>query len=240
MPGWAGMKSQTSSACSSYEGGNTVAGLSREKTQQFVHSACKSKIRPSGRTYYEHCQAVAERTESLLRSYLAEYETYSGSDFSPDLAEDGWHSAFAHDFLDNQLGRFDDLMDAIGIKSAMMVADLSVDQRLSSPRQVQEHISKLCEVRPVVRIIKLADILCEIDDCFDYYHCNQDDGRRYLHIMLPDLKEYFRVLQLGKSLALRPSLSQVEALFAELTAVLRPAKKQKARTIATAALLTEV
>lgn len=134
----------------------------RGKTQQFMIACHSGQKRADGSSYSRHPVAVAKLAEPWGARHFRSSQLIMPLDRV--IVNDMWHAAMLHDTIACRGATWDDILAITNLEVADFVAALSPDNRLSRPRRLQEYTNCLLHADYPVKIVKLADLCCSLQD----------------------------------------------------------------------------
>ncbi len=134
----------------------------RDKTRQFMITCHSGQKCTDGSPYSRHPAAVAKLAKHWgIRHFRANRLIVPLDQIT---INDMWHAAMLHDTIACGGVTWDDILAITNLEVADLVAALSPDNRLSRPRRLQEYTNCLLHADYPVKIIKLADLCCSLQD----------------------------------------------------------------------------
>jgi len=125
-----------------------------------------------------HPPAVAAAAEVWGRRYFRHYRMLRPDDKA--TVENMWHAGMLHGVMVGCGITWDEILNLANMEVANIVADVSRDNRLSYPRRVQEHANRLCRAEEASKIVKLADVFCNLKEVITALHTDEDRIKKLL------------------------------------------------------------
>lgn len=135
--------------------------LDRRETRRFM-IACHGRKCVDGSPYSRHSVAVAELAEPWGTRHFRRNQLVMPLD--QIMIDNMWHAAILHDTIKDGNATWDDILDVTNLEVARLVAILTHDSRLSRTRRLQEYTNCLLHADYPAKIIKLADLSCDLQD----------------------------------------------------------------------------
>jgi hypothetical protein len=174
------------------------SSLDREQTRKFAIAHHRGQKRADGTPYYRHPLAVAMLAESWgVRFFQQQQRLVMPLDRA--TIEDMWHAAVLHDTMEDSSATWDDIVAITNIGVADFVSQLSHDNRLSKPRRQREYAACLFAAEPPVKIIKLADLCCNLQDAVNLLWRDPEKAKTFLWGWPDEVLTYLTAIdKLGK------------------------------------------
>ena len=152
--------------------------LDRGKTRKFMVACHRGQKRADGSAYSRHPKEVAELAESWGVRHFRNNRLIMPLDRVTIV--DMWHAAMLHDTIEDGRATWDDILGVTNLAVAELVATLSHDNRLSRPRRLQEYTNCLVHADYPAKIVKLADLYCNLQDALVLLRSQPEKAKTFL------------------------------------------------------------
>lgn len=136
--------------------------LDRKVTKDFTRRQHARQKRLDGSPAYHHSFRVADLAEAFSRRHFCRFSSQTITERLTN--ELSWHVGCLHDTLEDGTADFDDIVAITNMEIAELVASISHDKRLPSPKRVMVYVNALAFIDPRAMVVKLADIVDNLQD----------------------------------------------------------------------------
>ena len=136
----------------------------------------------SARLYAEQKHGLAKRRGGLVIDHVREVVAnllVMGVQDAPLIS-----AAWLHDIIEDTDADYDDIGKEFGVDVADIVSSLSKDNRLPHDKRVSEYIERLRCAKPGAKVVKLADILTNLESMVDSGMDAAKVNRKVAHLRL--------------------------------------------------------
>lgn len=127
-----------------------------DKAAEFAQHQHRNQTRLDGSSYFGHCRHVADLARAIASAAYIDQQN-----LNVDICE---AAGYCHDTIEDTNCDFDDVSRATNHEVATIVALVSDDKRLPSQWRHDEYVKVLRVSGKGAHIVKLADIIDNVDD----------------------------------------------------------------------------
>jgi len=206
--------------------------VDRKAVMKFVRHLYGRSKWLDGASCVAHFSSVAARAEQLGLQYFKCHESYlsAAAMHQGDLL---YCSGLVHEVLENKGICFEELVELIGVDSALRVASISRDLRLPRDRRRLAYLSQLSARDPITFCLLGSSMSADVDYCECRFMADTDSVREFVRENFP---LYADVLILFDRFRSHPVLSIVDESLASrihlMSALVSPRRGRSRRGIA--------